>query len=70
MAARQVTIQRQGRIYRFLVNGTEYVAFIWQDGTRFCGRVEGQSHIPQCTAKTALLVRDALQERVSSLLEA
>jgi hypothetical protein len=53
-------VVRQGRIYRFTISGTEYAAFIWQAGSQFCGRVEGNPQVPQCKAHTALGVRDAL----------
>lgn len=62
MTKRSGSTQRIGRIYRFSANGTEHAAFIWQMGARFRGRVEGQSDIPLCTARTALAVRDALQQ--------
>ncbi len=62
MMKRQGSTQRVGRIYHFSVNGTEYSAFIWQNGAQFRGRIEGQSQIPLCTARTALAVRDALQK--------
>lgn len=62
MRGRSGTVQRQGRLYRFAANGTEYAAFIWQNGAQFCGRVEGHSNVPQVTGKTALAVRDALQQ--------
>jgi len=54
-------VQRQGRIYRFSISGTDYAAFIWQFGTQFRGRVEGYPQVPQYTGRTALAVRDALQ---------
>lgn len=57
----QGRVQRQGRIYRFSISGTDYAAFIWQLGTQFRGRVEGYPQVPQCTGRTALAVRDALQ---------
>lgn len=60
MDTRKGRITRQGRIYRFTVGGTEYAAFIWQTGTQFRGRVEGHPQVPQCKARTALAVRDAL----------
>lgn len=62
MIRRAGSTQRIGRMYRFSVNGNEYAAFIWQNGAQFRGRVEGQAHIPLCTARTALAVRDALQQ--------
>lgn len=61
MRNRQKQVQRQGKIYRFSIAGTEYAAFIWQHGKQFCGRIEGNPHVPQCTGRTALAVRDALQ---------
>jgi hypothetical protein len=54
-------IQRVGKIYRFSIVETEYAAFIWQFGKQFCGRIEGHPQVPECTARTALAVRDALQ---------
>jgi hypothetical protein len=61
MRNRQKHVQRQGKIYRFTIGGTEYMAFVWQEGKQFCGRVEGNPQVPQCTGRTALAVRDALQ---------
>ena len=61
MNNRRAHVQRQGRIYRFSVTDTDYSAFIWQQGKQFCGRIEGNPQVPQCTARTALAVRDALQ---------
>jgi hypothetical protein len=55
-------VQRQGQIYRFSINGAEYAAFIWQLGTQFRGRIEGNPKVPQCTGRSALAVRDALQQ--------
>jgi len=54
-------VQRLGQIYRFSINGLDYAAFIWQLGVRFRGRVEGNPQVPECTGRTALAVRDALQ---------
>jgi hypothetical protein len=62
MTKRQGRIHRKGRIYRFTVNSTEYSAFIWHTGVHFCGRIEDQPHAPQPTARTALGVRDTLQQ--------
>jgi hypothetical protein len=56
------TVKRQGQIYRFSIAGTEYSAFIWQLGKQFCGRVEGNPQVPECTARTGPAVRDALQQ--------
>jgi hypothetical protein len=60
MSVQQKRVARQGRIYRFNVDGTEYSAFIWQAGSQFCGRVEENPQVPQCKARTAIAVRDAL----------
>lgn len=60
MERRQQRTIRQGRIYRFVINKLEYAAFIWKDGSRFRGRIEDHPQVPQCTGRTALLVRDAL----------
>ena len=61
MNNRQKQVQRQGQIYRFSIAGTEYAAFVWHAGKQFCGRIEGKPQIPQYTGRTALAVRDALQ---------
>jgi len=62
MSSKQGHVQRQGRIYRFSIAETEYAAFIWQLGNQFCGRVEGKPQVPECTARTAPAVRDALKQ--------
>jgi hypothetical protein len=62
MRHRQAYVQRQGQLYRFSINGTDYVAFIWQLGVQFRGRIEGNPQVPECTGRTALVVRDALQK--------
>jgi hypothetical protein len=54
-------VQRQGQIYRFSIAGTDYAAFIWQLGTQFRGRIEGNPQVPEHTGRTALAVRDALK---------
>jgi len=56
------TVQRYGQIYRFTVAGTDYASFIWQLGVQFRGRVEGNPQVPELTGRTALAVRDALQQ--------
>lgn len=61
MKNRQGFVLRQGQIYRFSIAGTDYAAFIWQLGKQFRGRIEGNPQVPQCTGRTALAVRDALQ---------
>jgi hypothetical protein len=61
MRNRQVSIQRHGQIYRFSIDGIDYAAFIWQFGKQFRGRIEGNPQVPQCTGRTVLAVRDALQ---------
>ena len=61
MAKRQGRVQRQGQIYRFSIDGTDYAAFIWQMGKQFRGRIEGHPQVPQYTGRTAVAVRDALQ---------
>lgn len=68
MANQQSRVARKGQIYRFAVDGTEYAAFIWQAGVQFCGRVEGQPHVPQRTAPTAIKVRDNLQQWLTQQL--
>lgn len=55
-------VQRQGRIYRFSIDGMDYAAFIWQFGVQFRGRVQGNPQVPEQTRPTALAVRDALQQ--------
>jgi len=61
MKQQAARVQRQGRIYRFTIAGNDYAAFIWQFGAQFRGRVEEHPQVPQCTGRTALAVRDALQ---------
>jgi hypothetical protein len=61
MKNQQGHVQRQGQIYRFSINGADYAAFIWQLGTQFRGRVEGNPKVPECTGRSALAVRNALQ---------
>jgi len=55
-------VLRQGRIYRFSIKGADYAAFIWQRGRQFRGRIDGNPQVPQCTGRTALAVRDALEQ--------
>jgi hypothetical protein len=62
MNNRQGRVQRMGRVYRFSIAGTEYAAFVWQLGKQFFGRIEGNPQVPQCTGRTELAVRDALQQ--------
>jgi hypothetical protein len=61
MNNRRGRIQRQGQIYRFSIDGTDYAAFIWELGKQFRGRIEGYPQVPQCTGRTELAVRDALK---------
>lgn len=60
MEKRQGSVTRQGRVYHFRINETDYSAFVWQVGQQFRGRVEGNNKVPQVTGRTALAVRDAL----------
>jgi hypothetical protein len=62
MKNKQGRVQRQGQIYRFSIEGTDYAAFIWQLGTQYRGRIEGNPHVPECTGRTTLAVRNALQQ--------
>jgi len=66
MTNRQNRVQRQGRVYRFLIAGTEYAAFIWQSGKQFRGRIEGNPQVPQCTGRTAQAVLDMLQRGLAA----
>ncbi len=66
MSVQHKSIVRQGRIYRFTIDGTEYAAFIWQDGSQFSGRVEENPQVPQCKARTAVAVRNALSEWITT----
>jgi hypothetical protein len=66
MSNRQGRVARQGRIYRFSIAGTEYAAFIWQQGAQFSGRIDGNPQVPQCTGRTALAVRDVLQQSLAT----
>lgn len=61
MKNQQGRVQRQGQIYRFSLDGTDYAAFIWQFGTQFRGRIEGNPQVPEYTGRTAIAVRNALQ---------
>jgi hypothetical protein len=70
MANRKAQVQRQGQLYRFSIDETEYAAFVWQLGKRFCGRIEGNPQVPQCTGRTALAVRDALQKLLATRVAA
>jgi len=67
MERRSSTVVRKGRIYHFTIDGTDYAAFIWQVKTHFCGRIEGNPHVPECQARTALDVCNALS---ASLIKA
>lgn len=62
MSSNSGRVQRQGRIYRFSIEGMDYAAFIWQLGKQFHGRIDGDPQVPHCTGRTALAVRDALQQ--------
>ena len=64
MSTKYTRVQRSGRIYHFSVNEVDHKAFIWQLGKQFHGRVEGAPHVPHCTGRTALEVRDALQQKL------
>lgn len=55
-------VQRQGQVYRFTIDDIDYATFIWQRGVQFCGRVEGYPQVPEQIGRTALAVRDALQQ--------
>jgi hypothetical protein len=61
MQTQRKGVTRQGQIYRFTIDGTDYAAFIWLAGKQFCGRVEGHPQVPHQTANSALTVRAALQ---------
>lgn len=63
-------VQRQGQIYRFSIEGLEYATFIWQQGVLFRGRIENNAHAPEQTGRTALAVRDALQQWLINSYEA
>lgn len=66
MKSNRGRVQRQGQIYRFSINGIEYAAFIWQLGKQFQGRIVEPPQIPVSTARTALAVRDALQQSLAT----
>jgi hypothetical protein len=57
---------RKGRVYTFVVGGIEYGAFVWKSGSQFCGRIIGQPQVPECTARTAIAVRDALSASIGA----
>jgi hypothetical protein len=60
MQKRNQTVVRRGSIYHVTINGSDYALFIWSNGKHFCGRVEGQPHVPEQAATTAEKVRAAL----------
>lgn len=60
MERRSKTVVRKGSMYHFTIEGVEYSAFIWQAGSQFCGRINGNPHIAECHGRTAQAVRDAL----------
>jgi hypothetical protein len=60
MKRNQGRVQRQGRVYRFSIDGREYAAFIWQVGKQFHGRIDGSPQVPHCIGQSALAVRDNL----------
>lgn len=62
MASNSGRAQRPQRLYRFSVNGVEHVASIRQLGKQFHGRVAGDAELPLCTGRSALAVRDVLQQ--------
>jgi hypothetical protein len=64
MQTKQSRVKRQGQIYRFVIAETEYAVFVWQMGLRFRGRVEGNPQVPEQSGRTALAVRDALQQQL------
>ena len=61
MGNRSGHIQRQGQVYRFSIEGTDYVAFVWALNSHFRGRIDGHPEVPECSGRTALAVRDALE---------
>ena len=61
MSNRSDHVQRQGRLYRFSIDGTDYAAFVWALGTQFRGRIDGHPQVPQCSGRTALAVCEALK---------
>ena len=62
MSAKFSHVQRPGRIYHFSLNGVDHVAFIWQLGKLFHGRIEGDQQVPLATGRSASVVRDMLQQ--------
>lgn len=51
---------RKGRVYHITVAQVAYRAFVWEDGSWFCGRVEEEPQIMPCRGRTAIAVRDQL----------
>lgn len=59
---------RKGRIYLLRSAEVEYRAFIWEDGTWFCGRLEDYPQITQCRGRTVVAVRDQLNAALATSL--
>ena len=62
MSNRGGHVQRQGQVYRFSIEGTDYAAFVWVLGALYRGRIDGHPRVPECSGRTALAVRDALKD--------
>lgn len=59
---------RKGHIYPIKVADVEYRSFIWNVGSRFCGRVEDQPQIALCHGRTVAVVRDQLGAALTARL--
>ena len=62
----QSRVQRQGQIYRFSLADIDYVAFVWQAGVGFRGRIQGNPRVPEQTGSSSLAVREALMQWLSA----
>lgn len=68
MAESKKRTVRKGQIYFLRSAEVEYRAFIWEDGTWFCGRLEDHPQITQCRGRTVVSVRDQLRAALTTSL--
>lgn len=66
MAEKARRTVRKGRIYPFRVDTVEYRAFIWEQNSGFCGRVEDQPQVEPCRGRTAAAVLTQLSAALSA----
>jgi|GEM_PF-1513186 len=69
MAESKKRTVRKGRIYHIRSSAdVEYRAFIWEDSTWFCGRVEGYPQIAPCRGRTVVAVCKLLHAALDTTL--